>query len=208
MMTVAACKVNPAQNGTAVGVTWANDNTGPFGTPAPFFDGANDYITVNTAALQAAWNAGGAEWTLFLWLKVANAGVWTDGQGRMAWNYEAAGNDRGSFQKSSVANRVIFTNVGGGTIESHNLNLISDTGWLVMAMTRSETADEVRYYWDATHRATDTSIGTWSAAGAWNTNTLGAVNPTPTFPWHGWLAHLAAFPYALSAPQITDLANP
>ena len=80
----AACLVNPAQSGTAVGVTWANDATGAFGTAAPFFDGANDDINIYTAALAAAFS--GHVGSLMVWCRVANAGVWTDGAARLSVN--------------------------------------------------------------------------------------------------------------------------
>ena len=73
-------------------------------------------------------------------------------------------------------------------------------------LTRSEAADEVKYYRDTGLLATDTTIGVWGSVGAWTNILIGCTSIGPvTEAWHGGLAHVVLFPFALSQPQINNL---
>jgi len=203
--TAANCLVNPAQNGTYTGVALASDNTGPFGTPAPFYDGANDYLDVLSAALQAAWDAGGAEWSIMTWWKVANAGVWTDGLDRKIYNlYMDADNNvtsgrtaaNGTMQHRWEASTVVHTRVSSG---------LSLTGWNCSLATRSEGADELRWYRNGAWLETDTVIGNWASAAPWSKFVIGATSIVPAQPWHGWLGPVAFWPRALPLAEVENL---
>ena len=68
------------RHGAYTGVTLGHAGIGD-GNGCPFFDGANDYANIYSASLASAFN--GAEGTVAVLLKVAKAGVWTDGTNRM-----------------------------------------------------------------------------------------------------------------------------
>ena len=206
--SAARCLVNSAQNGTYTGVTLANDATGPFGTAAPYFDGANDYVDVKTATLETLWNAGGAEWSVMCWWKVANAGVWTDGTWRRVWEFLDTANDYTRFTRHAGNNTLAGYWTGGGTAESESEGAVSSVNWNCQVLTRSESADEVKYYRNANLINTDNTIGNWASAGAWVYMLLGAASDVPANVWHGWLAHCAVWGRALTQPEITKLANP
>lgn len=204
--TTAYCLVNAAQNGTYTGVTLANDTAGPFGTPAPFYDGANDYCNIDTAAIRAAWDAGGAEWSILFWWKVVNAGAWADGVSRRTCNFADSANDNADGGKRNLANQMQYHWDGGGVAHVHNEGGVIATDWVCSVMTRSEAADEVKYYHDAALLATDTVIGNWASATPWTAVLIGAANTVPAAVWHGWLGPLALWPRALPLPEITSLS--
>lgn len=201
---VARCLVNPAQNGTAVGVTWANDATNSVtGTAAPFFDGANDYVDVLTAALIAAFN--GAEGSLMAWAKVNAAGVWTDGANRFTTVLRADNNNRVFMQKAITNNRFRWTRVGGGVVEQQENVAIANTNWMCMAITWSQSADQVRAYYNGVQDGlTMTVLGAF--AGALAIANIGAETVVPGNVWHGWLQHCVVWNRALTPGEIAGLA--
>lgn len=204
--TVARCLVNTAQNGTYTGVTLADDSTnGVTGAPAPFFDGANDYVDVRTATLEAAWNAGGAQWTIMSWFRVANAGVWTDGADRKMYTFRDSAADMVTLSKAMAANARIAVWTGGGVTENNSI-IASPVTWVCDVVVRDQAADEVRYYTGGGWVATDATIGIWASAGAWTHMYLGAFDATPNQPYHGWLQHVALWNRALTPGEIAALA--
>ena len=205
---VARCLTNPAMNGTYTGVTLANDNTGPFGTPAPFYDGANDYCSLLTAALQAAWNAGGAEWSIMAWWKVFNVGVWTDTLDRKLFNFSGDVNHNASSTKAGAANTWIDLLTAGGVAHLDIRGGQTSIDWNNLVITRSEIANEIRYYVNGVWVATDAAIGVWAMAGAWGAMLIGALSVVPQQVWHGWIGPVGHWPRALPQATITTLANP
>ena len=113
--------------------------------------------------------------------------------------------DRTSHAKSSFNNRLFPQWIGGGTSESHNDDGVNSTDWMFIVQTRSETADEVKYYRNTNLLATDTTIGNWSSAGDWAAMLIGANSTAPTQPWYGRLAHCAVFSSAIDQTTINDL---
>ena len=209
--TNAACLVNPAQNGTAVGVTWANDNTGPFGTPAPYFDGANDYVNIYSAAFDAAFS--GATGSALIWCKVANVGVWTDTASRKALILYSDADNNYWLEKNSVNNRARWGGAAGAGAALILKNAVSTTGWVCLAVTWSDgaNADQFKAFWNGTQEgATSAALNNWGGVGLDNgTTNIGCLsNAVPSQPWHGWLAHAAVWDRALTQAEITALANP
>lgn len=201
----ARCMVNPAQDGTYTGVTLANNSTGPFGTPAPYFDGANDHCDIYSAALAAAFN--GSEGSAVMWARVANAGVWTDGTHDYVLQLYVDADNAVFMRKTDVNNSLLWRYEAGAVVESRTTAGHSDTDWIHMGITWSKTNDEVRPYKNGVQEgATMDTLGNWAGAlsavncyiGAW-----AGLNQ-----WHGWLAHCAVWNRALGAGEIADLANP
>jgi hypothetical protein len=174
----AADQINsPAQDGTYTGVTLA-DTLGPDGVNnAPLFDGANDFVNVQTAAFAAAFS--GTEGTAMIWAKVFNAGVWTDGSERKAYRYEVDGSNIVHLARRSVC-------------------------WIQWWSVADGNA---RLYQDGAEVANSplAIAGVWGgnpAISVIGAQTLLAVNP-----WYGWLAHCAVWDSALIQAAITDLSS-
>ena len=206
---VARCLVNPAQNGAYTGVTLANDATGPFGTPAPYFDGANDYVNVFTAALDAAFN--GATGTVMTWGRVFNAGVWTDAAFRQTVRLLDDGNNYYILRKTNVANQLQGRGNAGGGLATINA-AYSSTGWFFLTSTWSDgnNADEFKLFLNGAQAGAPSAVlNAWSGGGLFaNSTVIGAGSTIPDELWHGWLAHCAVWDRVLSAGEIATLANP
>lgn len=196
-----------AANGTYTGVT-LNDTAGPGGQGAPLFDGANDYLNILNAAITAAWDAGGDQWSILAWFKAYNAGVWTDGLNRtILTQYEDADNYLSIYKNS--ANNTLTTVLwkAGGVSEIHSETPFDATTWKCLLVARDEASDEVIPYIDGSPLTTLTTIGTWASAAPWSKLLVGANATTPTLVWYGWLQHLAMFNRTLSAGDAVDLAT-
>ena len=200
----AYCLTNPAMNGTYTGVTLANDLTGPFGTPAPFYDGATSYCNIYSAALAAAFD--GAEGSLMIWAKVNAVGVWTDAANRFAVILRADGNNRVFMQKVNVNNRFRWTRIGGGVVEQRENIAIADIAWMCMMLTWSEAADQVRaFYNGAQEGATMTILGAFAGALVNNLTNIGSETNAPANPWHGWLGPCGVWTRALPPAEVASL---
>jgi hypothetical protein len=203
--TVAHCLVNPAQNGTYNSDVsgWPTGIGIGDGNSAPGFDGTNDYVNVNTVALKAAFNT--AEGSLHLWLKVAAAGVWTDGTARYAMRFSVDGNNYIIVIKASANNTLTWTYAAGGVTEARSTVTAGPTDWFTMGMSWSKSAEEVRYYLSGAWQETDTTLGVW--AGAFANMFIGVANAVPTFQWSGSLAHGAIWDRVLPGSAFADLAT-
>lgn len=201
---VAICQVNPAQNGTYVGVTLANDIT-PWGDPVPFFDGINDYVNIYSAMLAAAFSS--AAGTMMAWAKVGAVGAWTDGSDRIAYALRAAGFDNQTMLTKSFVNNQLTTWYEANTVtENIDIGGQTSTDWFCMAHTWDTGADEYESFLNGAQQgATQDTLGVW--AGALNANSccIGAYNTTPNDAWHGWLSNAILWDRVLSQTQIADL---
>ena len=204
----ARCLVNSAQNAAVTGITWANDNTGPFGTPAPYFDGTNDYVALCTATLDAALN--GATGTALLWARVAT-GAWTDGTLRYPLILKDDADNGYVFYKHTVNNRIDAVMEAGAGTAVISKTSYSESGWFLLAQTWSDAdnADEAKYFVaGAQAGSTSSALNAWDGGGLLASATvLGASSTAPGSPWHGWLAHLAIFNYVLPPATILGLAS-
>ena len=207
--TVAHCLVNPAQNGTYNSdvATWPPGTGIGDGNSAPYFSG-NDVVDVLTAAFIAAWN--GAEGTVMIWAKVANAGVWSDGNRRDAF-YAVDTTDSldwVSLRRHTVNNQVAYQLRSNGVFKT----IYDGSGlmpWFHMTITWSEstgpTGEMKAYMQGAQTGATLVNLGAW--AGNIGAAFIGASDAVLTNPWQGWLAHCAVWDYPLRANIIADLAT-
>jgi len=204
----AQCLVNPAQNGTYTGVDLANDLVGPFGSPAPYFDGANDYVNVFSAAFAAAFS--GLEGTAIFWARVANAGVWTDGVNRMGLEILADGNNRMLYYKHSGNNQFTWLYVANADFDQRNYTPFSTTNWFCAAITWSDSSNQAIAYINGVQiGAALTPIGTWAGVPINTRTNIGCENTVgPTLVWHGWLAHCVIWNYVLPTGALLKLANP
>ena len=203
---VARCLTNPAMNGTYTGVTLANDNTGPFGTPAPWYDGATSFNNIYSVALAAAFN--GLEGTAMIWARVHNAGVWTDAVLRSMVSLRADANNRAIIYKRNNVNQRAWVYVAGasGAVQGE-IVVGAPTGWICHVLTWSDTANAAYGYVDGpTVVATLTPIGVWVGALAAANTVIGADTLAPGDVYHGWLGPCAVWNRVLLAAEIATVA--
>jgi hypothetical protein len=200
---------SPEENdGTFVGVDLANAAGPDFeGVLVPYFDGANDYNDIETAGLEADFN--GSELTMLLWLKVNNAGIWTDGTIRRAWNMQMTGgvgdnNIRLERLNSDNTFRVIYQ--ANSTNEIFDITM-SDTDWFVIALRVSASEDTAKVFKDGSQEgATQTALGSWS--GSFGNTVIGASTVIPSNVWNGWIAHGMIYAEAIPDAVIAYLSDP
>ncbi len=194
---------NPASlDGAYTGVT-LNDTPGPDGRPTPLFDGLNDFVDI--VALQPAWLPD--ESTLMIWLKVFNAGVWTDGSIRYAFSI-FANSKQYDISKANAPNNTLHYETATENV-SHNTAV---TTWICAVFIRSVSAgvdgQMIAYYNGVQTGVIQTSLAAWgdpTFLAGWHA--IGAGNTVPNAPFHGWLAHVAVWAGTVLTPtQIADLA--
>ena len=204
--TVARCLVNTAQNGTYTGVTLANDNTGPFGTPAPWFDGATSYTNIYSATLAAAFD--GAEGSAMLWIKVHNAGTWTDVTNRRILELQVDATNFVEMVKTNGNNRFDWRTNAGGVAETIINAAANELDWICVGISWSKAADKVIAYWNGLQNgAAAAGIGVWAGALAATKCTIGAQNTVPQSPWHGWAGPCAIWDRPLSPAEMLATAT-
>ena len=191
-----------AANGTYTGVTLANA-VGPDGVNgAPFFDGANDYVNIGNATFLGAFD--GSEGSAAGWIRVANAGVWTDGTERRYLRIEGAGGFV-LLRRTNANTQLSYLYSAGGVTENINYNTTSPTIWIHVGITWSASADLVVAYLNGVPVGSSGTLGVFGAAP--NLAIIGAESAVPARVWNGWMAHWAIFGQALSAPAMADLAT-
>ncbi len=143
-----------------------------------------------------------------VWWKVFNVGVWTDATLRRHFEFREDVNNQLYITKSNANNRNTFYCQAGGVAHNESQDGLTTVGWNCAVMTRSESANALKYYHNATLINTDNVIGNWAGAGNFAWATIGSQGVIPNFPWYGWLAHVAVFDSVLGQSAVTDLANP
>ena len=201
--TTAECLVNSLQNGT-----YSSDvSTWPVGTgigdgnTAPYFDGANDWISAFSATLGGTFD--GREGTIFAWIRPA-AGVWTDGSTR----YVVTAGGIADFirmLKSNTNNRFSWRYSAAAVTEAIDRNGESTTSWTPIAITWSFTADTVAAYWNNALQGTSNTLGAW--VNALTYVYIGSSSPVPGSPWPGGIAHVSLYDRPLALPTIQDLGS-
>lgn len=196
-------RVAGAQNGAYTGVTLGQPGIGD-GRTGPFYDGTNDYTNAYSAALAAAFN--GAEGTVMIWSRVANAGAWTDGNERRHLTLLADGNNYILVRKAVANNTLQWFYNAGAVFKGFTVGGYATTDFFQTAITWSATADEVSVYYNgALAAATLNGLGVW--AGALNAifTVIGAADLVPTSSWNGGLAHCAVWDRPLPLAEIAAL---
>ena len=196
-------------HGAYTGVTLGQPGIGD-GRTAPFFDGANDFVDIHSAALKAIFDgAGGIAGTMAIWAKVFNIGVWTDGNLRWAFGIENNFNtDRIAIYLSD--NDPIIWEYVAGAVQERRIRAELSIAWMYLVMTWDKNAGvngEKRSYFNGVQEgATQTALGVWADNLGINKMVIGALNTGVLFPWHGYLAHAALWDTPLTPAQIADLA--
>ena len=201
--STAFCQVLAAQNGQHTGVTLGQAGIGD-GRTCPFYDGANDYTAIHTATFAGRFN--GAEGSMLIWCRVANAGVWTDEAARYLTQLYADVNNSVALWKAGTDNTMYLRYKAGGVNSAAFAGDFTTTDWFCLLLTWSAAADEVKGFRNGAQLGdTQTDLGTW--AGSIAQAALGAQNTSPNAPWHGWQAHNILWDYALSPSTAQKLAT-
>ncbi len=197
-----------AGTGAYVGVELGRGGMGD-GRTAPYFDGTSDYVNVYTAGLASAFS--GAEGTMLVWAKAATT-VWTDSTTRRIFLLRADVNNRVIVDKNWGAldtpnDQLVCTYISGGASCQQKTGL-QRSGWFSIGITWSFSAGQVRAYVDGVQQgATMTGLGVWVGALTATTCVIGAIDTTPTGPWHGWVAHGALWNAPLNPGEMAALAR-
>ena len=211
--TTATDESGNSRNGSYNNVTLGQTGIGDGRTGVLFAPASSSYVNLYTAGLAGAFN--GAAGTLFCWMQVRAASVWTDGtfrriflaQESFASNFVGFARDGGNnnlnytYRAGGVTNGFVLASNGGGA---------GQTGWQPIAITWDKAVDQVKCYWRGSQLgSTGTGLGIWSGAPkAASTCLATASTAAPSALWDGAIAHAAIWTRALSAAEIATLSTP
>jgi len=194
--------------------TYSSDVSGwPVGTgigdgnTAPTFDGTNDYADHYTTSIRDAFDKDTG--TVMIWGKVSSAGIWTAGDYRWCVSFRADSDNNVQLFKTNAAgnNELIASYKAGGTTTRVDI-VTTTTDWFHLAITWNVSSDVVKVYFNGSQTGGDQSgLGSWSGNIAVDNTKIGAFAAVPTYPWDGWLAHLAIWTTDLSAAEVATLAT-
>lgn len=195
-----------ARDGTYSGVTLDSADGPIVGTRAGRWDGVNDYCNIYSASLNGVFN--GAEGSLVAWVKVFDAGVWTDGSARVVVRIGADSTNYYQLWKNSTNNQLIYQRWSGiqdVVVQSS----VSPTAWFNMAVTWSQAADQFKAYYNGVQvGVTQTGLGAWTLALNSNLCSIGSNSiAVPANVFNGHISQVAVFASALSGAAILDLAT-
>jgi hypothetical protein len=180
-------------NGSYTGCTLGQAGIGDGKTSGLF--GVSSRLNLATSGIIPVFNPN--EFTILKWYKVQSESVWTDATIRYLARINVDGNNDISIYKSTTANRVSFQYTAGGVGRFCNVDALTSTGYIQLAMTISKSADQMKAYVnatqvDATKNLLGNYIGTPSSFYFFNN----AV---------GYGSHAVVFNRALSLAEIQGL---
>ncbi len=186
-------------DGTYTSVTLAQPGIGDGKTSAQF-NGTTSRSNVYSTGLRDVFN--GAEGSLILWAKVANAGVWTDSADR-AFAQFCKSDFTLPFRiyKPTSNSAVTFSVLG----KSYTTVSMSTIGWACYAVTWSNSNDRMRSYLNGLLKNTTTGLTAWGA------NVLGSaiIGAGTTSAWlhNGYVAHVMLLNREATAEEILKCVN-
>ena len=154
------------------------------------FPGSAAYINWYSAGLAGAFS--GAEGSLIVWVKMASAGVWTDGAYRVIANLYSGASNFVTFAKSDTTNLILLNHKAGGTDRNLYPAFNAPTGWFMLGLTWSVAGGFMYAYINGARAVVAGSLGapgTWSGALNSNATILGAINVAGGNGWSGGMAH-------------------
>ena len=191
-------------DGTYSGVTPGQAGIGD-GHAAVLLNGTSGYISVFGAELRDAFD--GAEGSMLAWAKVRDSSVWADGQRREVFRFTASDwSDYFWYEKYTVTNAWWTRRMVNGAAQENYPVGNGTTDWICVALTWSESADEVITYAGGSRLGDiKTGLGTWD--GTLGYAYIGAAYNNNTQVWDGWIAHAALFDKVLTPGQIASLST-
>lgn len=190
------------KNSPVLGETGIGDGQ----TSVKFNDGvANQCALPYTAALNAAFN--GLEGSAFVWCKVLNSGVWTDGTARGIFLFGIDNVNYIRAIRSTTNNVITLSHRFGAAAINKNSGSLTTTEFFQLAMTWSYSNNRLKCYINGVDQgAAATGLGNWSGnLDATNYCAIAGLATTPTNVFTGWLAHLFLFNRELSAAEVASI---
>lgn len=193
-------------HGAYTGVTLGQPGIGD-GRTCPLFDGTNDFNNIYSAALASDFNA--SEGSLWGWMKVGAAGVWTDGTIDSLATLVVDGNNRIEIFKTATNNQLQFRYRAGGTSKDVTSTALNGSiAFFHIAITWSVAADQMKAYINGAQvGTTQTGLGTWAGSLAAASTLLGAGGTLPSTPSNGYQAHWGLHTTPLPLADIQKLAT-
>lgn len=183
----------------AVGVDWGG--AGVAGGVAPYFDGVNDYINLQSAGLAADFN--GVEGTASIWAQVAALGAWTDSALRRIFSISTTTACGMSLFKSTAAGRMDCNyTLSGGTATRVTTGLGALGGMMNWVFTWSAALGLCRVYLNNVQQGADLPNPAGSFTGSVSLALLGATSTVPAGVWSGGEAQFMLLNRAASASDI------
>ena len=197
-------KSSQDNDGTYTGVTLGETGIGD-GSTCPFFDGANDYVDLETAAMLADFD--GDHGTVAMWLKAYSVGIWTDSTWRYLFRHRENNNNYVVIARTDADNRIELFRYGNNVGKIVRADGVTTTDWFHLAMTWDDTTDELKVYLDGSQiGTTQTPLAAWTGTELFD-SIIGASTTASGDVWHGWIAHVALWTKALTPAQIASLAT-
>lgn len=192
--------------GTYVGVTLQYYDF-PDGRKTPYFDGISDTTTLVAADLDDIFTLN--EYSLSMWIRVANAGVWSDEQGRTAlYFYGNASNYIKVQRLGTTDNALRLIHRANGASEQKDLGSLTTLDWIWIGITFKQSEPIARYHIKA---GGDTikrgNIGSAPYA-TWSIGTFASadIGTAGSAYWAGGIAHVAFWDTCFSDSVIETLA--
>ena len=193
-------------DGAYTGVTLGQAGVPGSGMSSAGYDGATSFNNIYSASLNTEFD--GAEGTLLACTAVANAGVWTDGIGRLLVLLGVDANNLIRIRRAAANNTIGFDYKAGGTAEGQLTAGLSNIDFACYVITWSKSAlptGEVRYYIAGVPSGpTDTGLGVWVGNLLNTTTVIGATNLVPNNVWFGSIATVLLANRAFTPAEIAD----
>jgi len=173
-------------NGTYINTPTLDDIASPVkgGLTAPLFDGVDQHATLGTLSPLG----DSADFMFSVWMKVANAGVWTDGTERTSMMILNTGSNWVQIKRHSVNNVMRMECRSGGSVNSLDITSISTTDWFHIGCVVKNTGD-MEVYLDGVSQGTITKSSSWTGSGGWLNGALGRASDVPFRFWNGHLSN-------------------
>lgn len=203
--TTIRARVNGAYNsdydGSIVSATVAQPAPGNLNY-AYLYDAINGHCPIHSAALVAAFD--GDEGSAFAFCKVANAGVWADGQTRSIIRLLVDGDNFILGDKTTTDLRVIQS--AGGTAKTVQAAITTTTDYFMFGLTWSATNDQVIAYFNGYQMgAIQTGLGSFVGDLSATDTAIGAATTVPTLLWSGNLTEIMIATRPLAPDEIAEI---
>lgn len=200
--TTAADSSGNSRNGTYSGPTL---NSTPFtdGSPAPSFDGVNDYVNVYGTSLASAMNFN--QGTLSFWVKADATFLASTTSGVNTLLMDTGAANGIQIFKSSTANTFFFRRYEASTNRTVTVTM-SSSSWTHFLFTWNVSGNAITAYINGSSSGTPSTAANVTATLASTRAVIGVASTSANLPWKGGLAQIALWDTVLSGGEISALA--
>jgi hypothetical protein len=162
------------------------------------------YNNIYAAPLVADFDGDAGTFATFL--KMYDAGGWTDAEPRWQFVAHVNGDNHIYLYKSGTVNRMNFKREASNVADLISVDGLTTTDWFHAAMTWDQADDKFIAYLDGVQVNTMTGLELFVGDPIAANFGIGALNTGPNSVHNGWLQHPGLWNTALSAGQIANLA--